>query len=108
MREKFIFELSDFEGGGQMVVRQTASRDCQDVSFLASVSYKVGWASAGAGKNLAILVSLTDGMCCRFASLDLLVKHLNKDAAGYRPMTKTEITQVMSYVGNRFPLHGEI
>ena len=102
MKSKFVFESSDFEGSGQMVVRQSSPLGTTNISFMASVSYKIGWKSQPHSPNTALKISLTDGMCREFESLEKLCENLNNDECGYRPMTVEEIRAVMGYVGNRF------
>lgn len=97
---KIIFEPSDFRGSGQMVVRNSAPLGNDNISFLASVSYKVGYTYT---KEFSVCaISLSDGMITGFGSGEQLCEHLNNDSWGYRPMTKQEIRDVMEYCGNRF------
>jgi hypothetical protein len=101
MKTKCIFEPSDFEGSGQMVVRNSSPPGSADIAFLASVAYKIGWITQS-GPNKIARVSLTDGMIITYESEIALCAMLNDDPCGFRPMTQKEIHAVTSYVGNRF------
>lgn len=96
------FEPMDFDGCGQMVIRETAGVDCKDAGFMATVSYKIGYMHTS-GPNRLFMISLADGMLMEFATELALCLHLNKDP-GYRPMTDDEITKVMLSQRNRFPV----
>jgi hypothetical protein len=103
MKKIFKFEVKDFEGCGQMVIRNSFPENSKDYSFGATVSYKIGWmSSARSVGNIIMLVSLADGMCLRFDSEQALCDHLNNDSEGYRPMSKVEIARIMETQGNRF------
>ena len=101
MITKCIFEPSDFEGSGQMIARNSSPPGSADISFLASVAYKIGWITQS-GPNKIARVALTDGMIITYASEIALCAMLNDDPCGFRPMTNEEITAVAAYVGNRF------
>ena len=96
------FEPEDFKGSGQMVIRNSCPVGSTDLSFAASVAYKVGW-TTGKGPQKVTLISLADGMVCEFKNADDLCDHLNTDSHGFRPMTDDEIKNILGYQGNRFP-----
>lgn len=103
MKTKTIFEPSDFKGCGQVVVRNSSPEDSTDLSFKASVSYKIGWMHAPNGENHYFMISLTDGMITRCGpSLENLCNYFNNDAVGFRPLTKQELMDVMQHLGNGF------
>ena len=87
-----------------MIIRESSKPNSKDISFMSSVSYKIGWRSAKGGANIALKISLTDGMCVEFETIEKLCERLNSDSFGFRPMTPKEIEQVMSDQGNRFLL----
>lgn len=103
MKNICIFEPSDFEGSGQMIARNSSPPGSQDIGFLASVSYKLGWvAGSDIGPVRVARVALTDGMISTYENEKALCDMLNADPVGFRPMTKEEIAAVTAYVGNRF------
>ena len=101
MKVKHQFEPLDFEGGGQMVIRNSSPPESKDLIFAASVAYKIGWL-AGRDEPNYCLISLTDGMIISGLTVDGLCEGLNTDECGFRPMTKEEIAAILSKVGNRF------
>ncbi len=103
MKIKYVFDPGDFDGCGQMVVRNSFPVGCKDYSFGATVSYKVGYRFGEAGKgNDIYLISMADGMCIKHESKQALCDHLNNDISGFRPMTDDEITNIMLSQHNRF------
>lgn len=103
MKTRTIFEPSDFEGCGQLVVRNSSLADSMDLSYKASVSYKIGWIFEPNGETHYFLISLTDGMLIKCGpSLENLCTYLNNDSIGYRPLSKQELMDVTQYLGNRF------
>lgn len=104
---RYEFEPQDFEGSGQMVIRNSAEPGCTDYTFMATVSYKIGYQHS-VGPNTVFMVSLADGQCRDYPSKAALCESLNKDQVGYRPMTDQEITQVTLDQGNRFPKGGMV
>jgi hypothetical protein len=101
MKVKHQFEPSDFEGGGQMIIRNSSPPKSKDLSFAASVAYKICWLSGRDERNYC-LISLADGMIISGLTANRLCERLNEDEYGYRPMTKEEIAAIVSEVGNRF------
>lgn len=101
MKSQYIFEPSDFEGAGQIVIRQSASPKCTDIGFMASVTYKIGWMT-GDKRNHYCMVSMQDGMVIDYQNKEKLCDHLNNDSEGYRPISEKELLAVIQYCGNRF------
>lgn len=99
------FEPQDFDGCGQMIIRNTAEPGCKSHTFMATVSYKIGYMFKDRISNTILKISLANGMCRAFPSVEALCEDLNNDEAGFRPMTNEEITQVMLSQGSRFPRH---
>jgi hypothetical protein len=107
MITKFVFEETDFQGAGQMIIRESATKGIKDPTFGATVSYKIGW-MPGKGSNTMAMISLADGMIITFKSTKALCDKLNSDQCGYRPMTDDEITKVMVSQHNRFRNNGGV
>jgi hypothetical protein len=102
MKTRIYFEPEDFRSMGQMIIRQSSPIGSNDIGFMASVSYKIGWKSKSSGPNGAVKISLSDGMCIEYETIEKLCEILNNDVQGFRPMSQDEIDKVMSYNGNRF------
>jgi len=105
MKTRITFEPSDFYSSGQMIVRESASKECVDTGFLTSVSYKIGWGfhkDPTVKGQAAYMIALSDGYVSSYDSIDALCKMINDDPCGYRPMTLAEMIAVMTYNGNRF------
>jgi len=104
---RYEFEPQDFDGSGQMIIRDSAEPGCANHTFMATVSYKIGY-QHHVGPNTVFMVSMADGMCRAFPSTESMCESLNEDPVGYRPMTSQEIAQVMGDQGNRFPKGGMV
>jgi hypothetical protein len=103
MKTKTIFEPSDFEGGGQMIIRNSSPVGSKNISFAASVAYKIGWlAFERSKKGRLVMISLTDGMISKPRSEKEMCEYLNYDECGFRPLTKEETADIILEVGNRF------
>lgn len=102
MKTKTIFEPSDFDGGGQMIIRNSSSIGSKDIGFAASVAYKIGWLAFKSGDSRYCMISLADGMTSKPRSLKDLCEYLNNDQCGFRPLTKEEAAAIILEVGNRF------
>ncbi len=108
MKIRHVFEPSDFDGSGQMIIRDSSSNPIANPGFAASVAYKIGWSSGkreaadDRQQNQMFRVSLTDGMLIQFDTVEDLCSNLNEDREGYRPMTDEEIVAVVTEVSNRF------
>ena len=96
MKIRHEFEPGDFEGGGQMIVRN--SNDLS-VDFMSSIAWKIGFENKSGNR---CMVSLADGLVLLFAGEQELIDKLNNDKSGYRPMTEDECVAVSGHVGNRF------
>ncbi len=101
MKQRYIFELDDFKGCGQLVIRESSPLGSTDISFALSVSYKVGYIGAGSTRKY-MLIALSDGLCMSFDTMEALIDHLNNDVHGYRPLNTVELDHIMQYNGNRF------
>lgn len=102
MKTRTIFEPSDFEACGQMIVRNSSTPDSDDISFRCSVSYKIGWIINAEKGNSVCMISLTDGMIANLGTVEKLCDRLNNDHFGFRPLTVTEMAEMVQYLGNRF------
>lgn len=98
MKNRTIFEPSDFKGAGQMIIRNSYPRGGEDTGFATTVAYKIGFI---AGTGLA-MISLCDGMIIVIKDRESLCTKLNDDECGYRPMSCDEIARVTAEIGNRF------
>ena len=92
MKIKHIFEPPDFEGSGQMIVRNNYTN-------ILNVCYKIGYMAAD---NSVALIAMSDGMVNTFKNHEELCERLNSDVLGYHPLTEAEIAAVMTQIGNRF------
>jgi hypothetical protein len=103
MKTRTIFEPYDFEGSGQMIIRDVAPAGKVHIESI-TICYKVGWMIGRASKkgNHVMLISLSDGMVMEFASNKALCDHLNHDDLGFLPMTTEEISTMLGQQGNRF------
>lgn len=81
-----------------MIVRDSFPRGSKDYAFGATVAFKVGWMSDGK----LTLVALTDGMTLVFRDMEALLKHLNEDEDGFRPIEPGELVEIIKTQGNRF------
>ena len=102
MKLKFKFEPSDFHNMGQMIICESCPRGCCDIGFMSTVSYKIGWKVPQQGPNIAMRISLCDGLCIEYPTVEKLCESLNADKQGFRPMSIDEIIAVMTFNGNRF------
>lgn len=102
MKTRTIFKPSDFESCGQLIVRESSTPHSDDIGFMSSVSYKIGWIMHGDKPNSTCMISLTDGMIIDVGTVEKLCENLNNDQFGYRPLTVSEMKQITEYLGNRF------
>ena len=111
MKTRIVFSPEDFDGSGQMIIRESSTPDSSDLLFAISVAYKVGHTTIRDGKkilNVVLFVALSDGMAAVFDNKKALCRYLNNDECGFRPMTCSEIAKVLSHQGNRFPKNGAL
>lgn len=101
MKIRRIFEPTDFEGCGQMLVRDNGTDTAGQMS---AVAYKVGYypGASDRDKNWA-LIALSDGQIKFYPTLEGLCEFLNNDQFGFRPLQDEEIVDITENVGNRFP-----
>jgi len=105
MKHKIVFEPGDFDGSGQMIIRNSYTHGSSDFVFASTVAYKIGYCVFQINKKLGpvvLMISLADGGTCVYDTEDDLCKMLNGDSYGYRPMTEKEISDILGYQGNRF------
>lgn len=100
MKIKHIFEPSDFEGCGQMIIRNSYQHG-DNIDFGVTVAYKIGYIPCEK-RNKRCKISLADGLIKVYESIEDLCKALNEDSEGFRPMTQSEIESILSRQGNRF------
>ena len=100
MKERIEFAPVDLQGSGQMVIRRSYTG--KDKAFGVTVAYKVGYLPEFTPSKV-LLISLADGMATLFPSKEALCNYLNTDGHGFRPMTATEIRDILGKQGNRFP-----
>lgn len=99
--EKFIFEPSDFEGCGQMIIRNSSPKGSKDYSYASTVCYKIGYKAGG---NDLFMFAMNDGLVMKiFEDEKELCDYLNADPVGYRPMTRQDVINIISVEGGRFP-----
>jgi hypothetical protein len=101
MKQRIVFETTDFKGSGQMLLRNSSPPESTDHVFAVTVAYKVGYVFVE-GRQKVLLISLADGMAIVFDTTEKLCLHLNNDTVGYRPMSCSEIQSVLGEQGNRF------
>ncbi|MDE2104488.1 MAG: hypothetical protein KGL39_45050 [Patescibacteria group bacterium] len=101
MKHNIQFNPEDFKGSGQLVIRNSSTRGSKDYGFAVTVAYKVGYLP-GREKQSVLLVALSDGMATRFDSKQQLCDFLNADSEGFRPMSTSEIRNVLAFQGARF------
>lgn len=105
MKNRIVFEPGDFDGSGQMIIRNSFPVGNDDLLFASTVAYKIGYSVFKLNKKLmpvVLMISLADGGTCVYDTRDDLCKRLNEDSYGYRPMTKEEISAILGNQGNRF------
>ena len=95
MKQKYVFEPEDFEGSGQMLIRDDFKG--RDPVFGVTVAYKVGYMS-----GTPAWISLADGAARLYSDYSELCEMLNNNPIGFRPMTKDEIVSILGGQGNRF------
>jgi hypothetical protein len=90
MKIRHVFEPSDFEGAGQMVIRESYPIGDSNLGFGCSVAYKIGYIP-GEARNKRCKISLADGYIKVYDTIEELCDALNNDTEGFRPMTREEI-----------------
>ena len=93
---KYVWEVDDIEPG-QIVTRLTSPPNSDNLSFMASVSYKICWHGHGDKQKWA-KVAVTDGMIFMYESKKRLIDALNTDDHGYRPILIDDYIRMMSYL----------
>jgi hypothetical protein len=100
MQVRYKFFPDDFEGSGQMIIRNSFPIGSTDFLFGISVAYKIGYVDFSSKST--VMISLADGMVSKPKTLEELCNELNNDELGYRPMTEAEIENILGEQGNRF------
>lgn len=95
MKKRIIFEPADFEGRGQIVIRQSGVE-----SNNITLAYIIGYDPLFRGS--ACMISLADGQIITHENGEDLCIHLNNDPIGYVPMEYDDIGDMMKDRGNRF------
>ena len=104
MKTKCTFTPEDFNGSGQLIIRDSSPTGSKDYGFAITVCYKIGYIPSQAKHHKhGSMISMADGMVNHYETLEELCEHLNSDTHGYRPMTKTEIINIIGGHGSRFP-----
>ena len=101
MKNRLIWQKEDLKAG-RWIIRESSRTGTQDIGFATSVSYKLCWNPIG---PKWCLVAMNDGMISKALSQEDMLKRLNEDKFGYRPMTHAEILNVVCYTQNQ--LEGE-
>lgn len=100
MKHRVTFEPKDFEGCGQVIVRDNFGEG--DMSQALSMAYKIGYIPGESKESRIVMISLADGAVCKKSNLEKLCVFLNTDEFGYRPVTTQELSNMMISQGNRF------
>ena len=83
-------------GNGRWITRQSCPEDSENLSFMASVTYKLGFFLNGSNRYCKI--SVCDGMILSYNSKKELLESINNDAEGYRPTTLSEYTRMSKHL----------
>ncbi len=102
---KYIWQEEDVKCG-RYICRESYPEDCEDVSGLCSVTYKLGFISGSS--SCMCLISISDGMVVQFSETEkrerdakhVFIGELNNDEHGYRPLTQKQILRRMDYLQN--------
>lgn len=95
MKVRYVWEQLDIRLG-RYIVRQSSPKGSENVSFMCSVMYKIGFLAAH--RNNRCLISITDGMVLSHADAKSLADHLNRDVHGFRPTTQKEVVSAIKYL----------
>ena len=93
MKTKTIWEKEDLKAG-RWIIRESSTDVSKNVGFACSVTYKLCW---NVGDPKWSLVAMTDGMIGGMLNDEEMLKRLNDDRFGYRPLTYTEILSIVEY-----------
>ena len=102
---RYKFEEKDFEGCGQIIIRNSAlkneglNHDKASLDFAISVTYMAGYLKR---PKKYCLVSLADGWTRVFDTMKDLVDTINEDSSGYSPLNSEDLAAVMGQRGNKF------
>jgi hypothetical protein len=102
MKTQVIFEPSDFNCCGQLIIRNSFPRGQTNYDSAIMVAYKIGVLQRVNDCRLFMKISLADGLCRSYLSTEELCEELNSDSYGFRPMSDEEIVGVARVGGNRF------
>ncbi len=100
MKIRTIFEPKDFEGCGQVIVRDNFGQD--DFGQALTMAYKIGYVTSEDRNSRIAMISLADGAIIKCGSIEKLCERLNEDEFGYRPVTTEELCNMVMFQGNRF------
>lgn len=83
---------------GRYVICESSLAGSKNLSFAASVTYKIGFLSyEGSGKKYC-MVSISDGMITEPETKDNLAAHFNEHGYKYRPVTQKELEAIIGYL----------
>lgn len=98
---KTIFDAKKVDLNGLFIIKETASKPFKDIDFARTVTFKICYSHKTNGYSLCNI--LTDGMIVgHYANKDELVKRLNEDENGYRPLTKQEFLEMLEHTQQGF------
>lgn len=89
--------------GGLYVIRESSSVGSTNLSFAATVVFKVGYDNYNIEKRYGLSNCLTDGWYLPIGnSKQDIANHLNKDKDGYRKLTKEEYIAIIGHDNQGF------
>jgi len=103
---KNIFLPKDIKSG-MLLIKETSPKNSIDTSFACTVTYKIGFGYFGPGgtggeenrahnQQYCLISVATDGMVFPIGfTKDCVADYLNKDEAGYRPLTRDEFVRIV-------------
>jgi len=98
MKVKTIYTWEEKDlGNGRWITRQSSSPNSNNISFMCSVTYKLGFMITPRG-NKYYKISVCDGMVIAYDSKEALINALNEDREGYRPTLPIEYSRMSEYL----------
>ena len=104
---KNIWKESDLISG-LYIVRESSPKGSTDLGFKRTVCFKLGFCSQietglyGDKGSWGYISFLTDGWYCHLGSKEAVLKVLNEDEYGFRPLTKEEYIELINSTNQGF------
>lgn len=84
---------------GRYIIKESSTFGSTDISFAASVTYKIGFLTSRWGeRERYVRIAITDGMTSKGYTQQKLADILNENEAGFRPLTQSELIDIISHL----------